>query len=132
MECDLPLETPDRESHPETLGSGDTFRGREPETVAGYGMANYANIFKNRFEEGKPRERTVMTLDAFAEMLAAAGVEKGMVRASNNTKTVEVVRAHPERFVGFALISPYDGVRGARELERLVREEGLVGLSMSP
>jgi len=132
MECDLPLETPDRENRPEPIGSGDTFRGREQETVAGYGMANYANIFRNRFEGGKPRERPVMSLDDFATMLASAGVEKGMVRASNNTKTVEVVRAHPERFVGFALISPYDGMRGSRELERLVREEGLVGLSMSP
>jgi len=73
-----------------------------------------------------------MSLDEFAAMLDKAGVVKGMVRAGTNTETGEVVRAHPERFFGFAVISPYDGMRGVREFERLVREEGLVGLSMSP
>jgi len=132
MECDLPLGEGEGRGGPEQQGSGDTFRGRDRESVAGHGMANYANIFRHRYVEGKPKERPVMTLDEFAEMLAKAGVVKGMVRAGNNTRTAEIVRAHPERFVGFAMICPYDGKPAVRELERLVREEGLVGLSMSP
>jgi uncharacterized protein len=132
MECLLPSHTDeDSSSAPEIWGSGDTFRGREHLAVAGHGMANYGRIFRGRGAEGG-RAKPQMSLDEFAAMLAQAGVEKGMVRAGTNTATGEVVRAHPERFFGFAVISPYDGMSGVRELERLVREEGLIGLSMSP
>jgi predicted TIM-barrel fold metal-dependent hydrolase len=132
MECLLPSHTDeDSSSAPEIWGSGDTFRGREHVAVAGHGMSNYGRIFRGRGAEGG-RAKPQMSLDEFAAMLARAGVEKGMVRAGTNTATGEVVRAHPERFFGFAVISPYDGMRGVRELERLVREEGMVGLSMSP
>ena len=112
-------------------GSGATFRGREAEEVAGYGMANYSRIFTSR-PEGEAGARVDMPLDEFAAMLKTAGVEKGMVRAGTNTKTAEIQRAFPDLFVGFAVISPFDGMPGVRELERLVREEGLKGLSMSP
>jgi predicted TIM-barrel fold metal-dependent hydrolase len=136
LECDLP--TPEahavRAAHAETpLGSGDTFRGREAPVVPGHGMANYANIFRGRSEEGG-RNRPRMSLDEFAEMLGRAGVEKAVVGTAqqpSNDYTVSVVRAQPERFIGFARISPWDGMPGVRELERLVREEGLRGLAMA-
>jgi predicted TIM-barrel fold metal-dependent hydrolase len=137
LECDLP--TPEtaafRAAHRDEppLGSGDTFRGRESVAVPGYGMANYANIFRNR-ATNEGGGRPVMSLDDFATMLAKAGVEKAVVGTAqqpSNDYTVSVVRAHPERFIGFARISPWDGMRGVRELERLVREEGLRGLAMA-
>jgi uncharacterized protein len=133
MECLLPMRE-EHETSPghEVQGSGDTFRGRAQEVAGGHGMANYARIFRTRAEERSTGTRPEISLDEFAAMLAKAGVVKGMVRARTNTATGEIVRAHPERFFGFAVISPFDGMRGVREFERLVREEGLVGLSMSP
>jgi predicted TIM-barrel fold metal-dependent hydrolase len=131
MECLLPAHEGEGAPVPEVQGSGDTFRGREQEVAAGHGMSNYARIFRTRGPRAE-RKPPRMSLDEFAAMLEKAGVEKGMVRADTNTETGKVVRAHPERFFGFAMISPYDGMRGVREFERLVREEGLVGLSMSP
>jgi hypothetical protein len=134
-ECNLPLgslpeegEAPAQEPF---RGSGATFRGREPETVPGYGMANYANIFARG--EGSGRERPTMTLDAFADMLGEAGVVKAVIgtTALPNGQTADIVRARPDRFIGFARVSPWDGMRAVRELERLVREEGLVGLAMA-
>jgi hypothetical protein len=56
-----------------------------------------------------------------------AGVEVGIVGASNKTLS-RICQAHPDRFVGLAAMSPLDGMRGVREFERLVREEGIGGL----
>jgi predicted TIM-barrel fold metal-dependent hydrolase len=134
MECNLPISGGEAggSSHA-TQGSGATFRGREQEDLAGYGMSNYGRIFTARDrEEGAAPDRVSMPLDEYAAMLKEAGVEKGMIRASTNTETAEIQRTDPDLFVGFAVISPFDGMRGVRELERLVREEGLRGLSMSP
>ncbi|HEY7270992.1 MAG TPA: amidohydrolase family protein [Dehalococcoidia bacterium] len=132
MECNLPV--PGGEGGGQghaTQGSGATFRGRESEDLAGYGMSNYSRIFVNRGEaEERPRQN--FPLPEFTTMLRNAGVEKGMIRAGTNTRTAEIQRDYPDLFVGFAVISPFDGMRGVREFERLVREEGLKGLSMSP
>jgi len=141
------------------LGSGDTFRGAAAHGTAGHGMVNYLNIFGPGYaaEVGMPREefeerrRTMepealfaelrrrlagkaMSLDDFAKLLDRAGVEKAVVGTAqqpSNAYVVEVVRAHPEKFIGFARISPWDGMAGVRELERLVRECGLRGLAMA-
>jgi predicted TIM-barrel fold metal-dependent hydrolase len=45
-----------------------------------------------------------------------------------NAQLVELVRAHPDRFIALAYLSPRDGMGASRELERLVREDGLHGL----
>ncbi len=132
MECNLPI--PGGEGGGQghaTQGSGATFRGRENEDLAGYGMANYSRIFTSR-AEGEERPRLNKPLGEFVAMLKQAGVAKGMIRAGTNTRTAEIQREFPDIFVGFAVISPFDGMRGVREFERLVREEGLKGLSMSP
>lgn len=75
-----------------------------------------------------------MTLDAFVAMLDKAGVEAAVVGTSQtpNGVTAKCVAAYPKKFVGFARISPWDGMAGVRELERLVREERLRGLAMAP
>jgi len=112
-------------------GSGATFKGREAERVTGHGMSNYGRIFTRR-SEGSPSDRRAMSIEDYATMLKNAGVEKGMLRAGTNTRTAQVQRQYPDLFVGFAVCSPYDGMPGVREFERLVKEEGLKGLSMSP
>ena len=134
MECNLPIRGGDAGgSNHATQGSGATFRGRDTEDVEGYGMANYGRIFTGRAPgSGASSESGGMTVDDYAVMLKKAGVEKGMIRAGTNTATAEIQRTAPDLFVGFAVISPFDGMRGVRELERLVREENLRGLSMSP
>jgi predicted TIM-barrel fold metal-dependent hydrolase len=132
MECNLPI--PGGEGGGQghaSQGSGATFRGREAAEVSGYGMSNYSRIFTSRGED-EERPRRNMPLDEFTKMLQNAGVEKGMIRAGTNTRTAEIQRDYPDLFVGFAVISPFDGMRGVREFERLVRDEGLKGLSMSP
>ncbi len=60
-----------------------------------------------------------------------AGVEVGVVTGVPNSVIAEVIRTYPDRFMGFAALSPHDGMRAVRELERLVREHGLGGLRVS-
>lgn len=135
FECNFPPGSlPEEHSapaQPPFRGSGATFRGREPETVPGYGMDNYSNIFARG--EGSGEERPSMTLDGFADMIGEAGVVKALVgtAALPNAQTAAIVRARPDRFIGFARVSPWDGMRAVRELERLVRDEGMVGLAMA-
>jgi predicted TIM-barrel fold metal-dependent hydrolase len=45
-----------------------------------------------------------------------------------NDLLARIVQAHPTRFFGLATLSPIDGMRGVRELERLVREEKVQGM----
>jgi uncharacterized protein len=141
------------------LGSGDTFRGSDAPGAPGRGMVNYLNIFgpgyaaqvgmsraefdaRRRTEEPEAlfaelRRRLAeqaITLDEFATMLDRAGVVKAVVGTAqqpSNDYVVQVCRARPDRFIGFARISPWDGMAGVRELERLVRDGGLRGLAMA-
>src|SRR3546814_16124473 len=48
-----------------------------------------------------------------------------------NSEIGEIHRKHPGRFRMFALIDPMDGMRGVRELERLVREDGANGFRVT-
>jgi predicted TIM-barrel fold metal-dependent hydrolase len=142
------------------VGSGDTFRGVEAQSAPGRGMVNYLNIFGPGYatEVGRPaaefdeKRRTMdpealfgelrrrlaekaISLAEFTGVLDRAGVVKAVVGTAqqpSNEYVVDVVRAHPDRFIGFARISPWDGMAGVRELERLVREGGLRGLAMAP
>ena len=134
IECDLPTAEvlAFRAAAPATaqLGSGDTFRGRETDPRDGYGMANYGKVFRGRQREPAPP----VALGAFADWLGTIGVEKAVIGTSSvpsNTYAAEVIAARPDRFLAFACISPWDGMRGVRELERLVREHGFRGLTAS-
>jgi hypothetical protein len=64
IECNIPSSALPPLEHVREVervrGSGHTFLGREPETLAGYGMSNYANIFTSRQEGAVEPE---MTLD---------------------------------------------------------------------
>ena len=109
----------------------------------GYGFANYANIFRAKAlpaaedsresprEPGEPLgDEPRMSNAEFVALLDRAGVEKGVFRAASNAATVEIVREYPDRFIGLAYLSPFDGMRGVRELEWLVKEGGLGGFSV--
>lgn len=111
-------------------GSGLTFIGREPETVPGYGMANYERIFGARRDSGADAPLKMTFEDLCADM-EAAGVVKAFMAAPNPV-TVAAVRARPDLFMGLVRVSPFDGMRAVREFERIVREDGLQGLMVNP
>lgn len=121
------------------------------------GMANYRRIFGPRWAaamgtsleeiDAKRRELTeaefLALLDSVARMLTVspeafvkeldeAGIEWGLVDTDNLDKTAAFVRRWPERFKGMALLNPFLGMKAVRELERAVRELGMVALYASP
>jgi predicted TIM-barrel fold metal-dependent hydrolase len=99
------------------------------ERPAGYGMANYGRIFRSRSEGGDPRPRT--ELDAFVKMLDQVGVVRSVPFGVSNDEAAELLRAYPDRFIGLARISGLHPMRGVRELEHRVREQGFQALGVS-
>lgn len=70
-------------------------------------------------------------MDQFVESMDAAGVERGVIGLNNNDRVGEILKEYPDRFIGFAKVNPFDGMRAVREVERLVREEGFAGLDVT-
>src|SRR5262249_25709692 len=101
----------------------------EPDARAGYGMANYSRIFRSRRAGEDPRPE--MELDAYVEALAKAGVERAVPFGVTNDETAELLKGHPNRFLGLARISGLKGMAGVRELEQRVREQGFCALGVS-
>ena len=127
-ECNLPFgeESPDYSNAQHGRpGNAVPDRLERPE---GYGFDNYNGIFRGR-AECAPAEDVPQgsRMKKFLAEMDSAGVEVGIVGASNKTLS-RICQAHPDRFVGLAAMSPLDGMRGVREFERLVREEGIGGL----
>jgi uncharacterized protein len=135
LECDLP---PDEHGNPRKLeaathppGYGDPER-LEPHP--GHGFSNYENIFTRRTEGGPSAEpaqkKHGMSIPDFVGLMDRAGVEVGVLRAGNAINA-EVLAQYPKRFIGLATISPHDGMRGVRELVRLVKDHGFGALRVS-
>jgi uncharacterized protein len=129
LECNLPAET-GGSGHVDADRLGPAIPTRT-EPLPGYGRANYGTIFASRRPGVAAQEAP--TLEELVGRLLSAGVEKAVLAdpMTPNSKIAEAVRAYPETFVGLAYLSPYDGMRASRELERLVRDEGLRGLMVS-
>jgi predicted TIM-barrel fold metal-dependent hydrolase len=130
MECSVPHGLPGELTTtyaPSTPAEGEAERGQPK----GYGMANYARIFRSRRADGD--HRPAMTLDGFVEMLGKLGIERSVPFGVSNEETSELLRRYPGRFLGLARISvnTFKGMTGVRELERLVRDEGFQALGVS-
>jgi uncharacterized protein len=126
LEGRLPGWTPSPFSH--TIGPEGPDRLPLPE---GYGFSNYDTIFASRTAEVAPDTRSIA--ERTAEMISLmdkANVVKVVIDTGVNANTSEVIRLCPNRVLGFVHVSPFDGMRAVRELERLVREEGFSGLSV--
>src|SRR6185295_2035056 len=80
----------------------------DTERPAGYGMANYARIFKAR-QEGADH-RPASELDTFMEMLGKLGVERALPFGVDNDEIAELLRRYPGRIVGLARISAFKGM----------------------
>jgi uncharacterized protein len=136
LECDLPA---DESGNPRKPPGADRPPGYgDPERLPpldGHGFSNYARIFTRRGDGGAeaeagPGKKTGMSMANFVAMMDEAGVEIGVLRAGNPIVT-EVLAQYPSRFIGCAAISPHDGMRGVRELVRLVQECGFGALRVS-
>jgi predicted TIM-barrel fold metal-dependent hydrolase len=99
-----------------------------------YGPENYARIFAQGAVPGRRQsnfaDASLMPTDEFVGMLRRLGVQKGVIRAADNAETVGLVHRYPDVFIGLAEISAYDGMRGVRLLERLVRDQGIAVLGI--
>jgi predicted TIM-barrel fold metal-dependent hydrolase len=98
----------------------------------GYGYANYGQIFGS-LDGGAAGERLPAPetqIEELVAMMDRAGVQRGVLMAPEitNAQVAAFVRARPDRFIGLAYLSPRDGMGASRELERLVREDGIGGL----
>jgi predicted TIM-barrel fold metal-dependent hydrolase len=49
-----------------------------------------------------------------------------------NDTVAEIIRRYPDQFVGFASVDPHKGERAIQEIERAVKELGLVGAKFHP
>ncbi len=134
LECDLPN---DENGNPRKFTTATRPPGfGDPERLPplpGHGFANYQRIFTRRSgsdESGTEAGQPGMSLADFVALMDQAGVEHGVLRAPNPV-IADVLAHFPARFIGMASISPHDGMRGVRELERLVREHGFGGLRVS-
>jgi uncharacterized protein len=99
-----------------------------------YGFPHYDTIFTRRGSDEASRAEPMPTADRADELVRLmdeANVVKGFLSTSSNATTVEAIRRHPDRLVGICHLSPYDGMRAVRELERLVREDNIRGMSVA-
>ena len=103
--------------------------GAAAERPAGYGMANYERIFRSRAGGGDPRPDT--ELAEYVKMLERVGIVRAVPFGATNDEVAELLPDYPDRFIGLARISGLHGMRGVRELERRVREQGFRALGVS-
>ena len=99
----------------------------------GYGFSHYGEIFADRDVPFPPEATRSFEeyADELVDLMDTASVRATVLLTATNDMAVAAVRRHPDRLIGFAHISPFDGMRGVRELERLIRVEGLVGLDVA-
>jgi uncharacterized protein len=123
MECSVPKRAADGQTPAARPGAPAAGR------PAGYGMANYERIFRSR--QGGGDARPVTELDAFVDTLERAGIVRAVPFGASNDEVAELLRDHPDRFIGLARVSGLDVMAGVRELERRVREQGFRALGVS-
>jgi uncharacterized protein len=110
------------------IGEGD------PELLPplpGYGFENYRNIFTRREGGTRQPQAAKPAGKSLAQIVAEMdrdGVQTSVIHRMPNDLLAKIVQAYPTRFFGLATLSPFDGMRGVRELERLVREEKVQGM----
>jgi predicted TIM-barrel fold metal-dependent hydrolase len=122
MECSVP-----KRATGETLAAAPA--PPAVERPAGYGMANYERIFRSRQGGGDARPKT--ELSAYVELMEKAGIVRAVPFGTTNDEVAELRREYPDRFIGLARISAFLGMRGVRELEQRVREQGFQALGVS-
>lgn len=135
MEIEAPLSEAALRAQEIGKGRPGTPTGEPLERPEGYGFANYRTVFgggsTGSATRGFPPEERDRQFTALVADMDRAGVEYGFLCNMLNSEIGEINRKHPGRFRMFALIDPMDGMRGVRELERLVREDGAAGFRVT-
>lgn len=125
MECNVPKPA-SGDSAASPTAAPVAARAGQP---AGYGMANYGRIFQSRRDGGDARPATAMS--DYLAVLERAGIVRGVPFGISNDEVAALLRDYPDRFIGLARMSAFDGMRGVRELELRVREQGFHALGVS-
>jgi uncharacterized protein len=129
MECSVPKRaTGDVETAAPTAPAA-TAGTAAADRPAGYGMANYERIFRSRQAGGDARPDA--ELPAYVAELGRVGIVRALPFGTSNDEMAGLVRDYPDCFIGLARISAFLGMRGVRELERRVREQGFRALGVS-
>ncbi|MBC2806804.1 amidohydrolase family protein [Rhizobium ruizarguesonis] len=135
---DLEISMPESEANPRIKQinegrPGTPFAQPQPRPE-GYGFSNYKHVFKSKSGDGSPDRRT--TEDGGLLRLVAdmdlAGISQGLLVGAENDKMGAIHQAFPGRFFLMATFDPKDGMRAVREFERLVRDDKVNGLRVSP
>src|SRR4029079_4371376 len=71
------------------------------------------------------------SIKQFVEELDREGAEVSVLGRVDNYVLADVVAEYPSRFFALASISPFDGMRGVREFEHLIRDRKLNGLRVA-
>src|SRR4029079_16394917 len=71
------------------------------------------------------------SIKQFVEELDREGAEVSVLGRVDNYVLADVVKEFPDRFFALASISPFDGMRGVREFEHLIKERKLNGLRVA-
>jgi len=127
MECSLPKRDPGEGEAP-APGVAPAAPAAE-DAPAGYGMANYGRIFRSRADGGDARPAA--ELAEYVAKLEKLGIVRSVPFGVSNDEVAALLRDFPGRFIGLARISGFLGMRGVRELERRVKEEGFQALGVS-
>ena len=138
---DLEISVPKSEADPSIAAitngrPGNPFPGSLPRPE-GYGFANYAHVFRQATNRKPEAEQPEEKKDdgGYPQLVAdmdRAGIRAGLLVGANNNAIGKIHQRYPGRFFTLVTIDPTDGMRGVRELERLVREEGAGGIRVSP
>jgi uncharacterized protein len=129
MESNVPRRADGERSAPSAAAPVPTPAEVMADRPAGYGMANYGRIFRSR--EGGNDPRPDVELAAYVDLLERVGIVRAVPFGASNDEVAELLRAHPDRFIGLARISGLHGMRGVRELEFRVREQKFAALGVS-
>jgi predicted TIM-barrel fold metal-dependent hydrolase len=129
MECSVPKRAAGEASPASAAPATPAPAAPTQDRPAGYGMANYERIFRSRQGGGDARPKT--ELSAYVELLEKAGIVRAVPFGTTNDEVAELRRDYPDRFIGLARISAFLGMRGVRELEQRVREQGFQALGVS-
>ena len=130
LECNLPAGEESSEYREATHGRpGNPVADRLPRPK-GYGFDNYHRIFRGRAEreEAADPPPDPQRMAKFIADMDRAGIETGVIGGASNATLARVAKISRERFICLAAMSPLDGMRGVREFERLVKEEGIGGM----
>ncbi|MCC6250384.1 MAG: amidohydrolase [Rubrivivax sp.] len=133
---DLEIGLPKSEANPEleriTHGRPGTPFPHSLPRPEGYGFDNYERVFRVRGAQAQPASLDDGGLGRLVQDMDRADIRCGLLVGADNSAIGEIHARFPGRFFTLVTIDPTDGMRGVRELERLVREHGAGGIRVSP